>query len=468
MEKRQVAHRRNQISIHGTVKARRASILLASVASGLLLSACSSIPGISSLVGPAAAPALTGSIGTVVADEPQAALVGHDVLARSGNAADAAVATALALGVTLPSRASFGGGGACIVSRPNAAAESVSFLPLPGTSSGGDRPASTPAMLRGLYLIQHQYGSVEFNDLIAPAMNLASNGVTVSRALASDLSVVRTALLADESARAIFGRGEAGTVTAGDSLIQQRLAGFLERIRSAGVGDLYNGALADVYATAAQKAGGRVNDEDLRKTLPIQTVALTTQTNGLTAAFLAPPADGGLGAAIRYTTGASAQGTVAAWRASGATDIAAAQAALESGKSNGGSLPPLPASTSFAVTDRNGMAVACSLSENNLFGTGRIAGNTGIVLGASPASTPRPLLAAAILRDRRGLRAAIAASGQNDAADAVGEAARAVAQGAEIAHSGSGRVNAITCASGSACHGNTDPRGAGLSAGTTN
>ncbi|MFT9347396.1 MAG: gamma-glutamyltranspeptidase, partial [Gluconobacter japonicus] len=127
-----------------------------------------------------------------------------------------------------------------------------------------------------------------------------------------------------------------------------------------------------------------------------------------------------------------------------------------------------PASTSFAVTDRNGMAVACSLSENNLFGTGRIAGNTGIVLGASPASTPRPLLAAAILRDRRGLRAAIAASGQNDAADAVGEAARAVAQGAEIAHSGSGRVNAITCASGSACHGNTDPRGAGLSAGTTN
>lgn len=215
-------------------------------------------------------------------------------------------------------------------------------------------------------------------------MNLASNGITVSRALASDLAVVRTALLADENARAIFGRGEAGTLTSGDTLIQPRLAGFLERVRSAGVGDLYNGALADVYSTAAQKAGGGLNTSDLRRTLPVETVALTTQANGISASFLAPPADGGLGAAIRYTTGSSAQGAVSAWRASGATDVAAAQAALDNGKTGGSALPALPASTSFVVTDRNGMAVACSLSENNLFGTGRIAGSTGIVLGASP------------------------------------------------------------------------------------
>ncbi|GBR04994.1 gamma-glutamyltranspeptidase [Gluconobacter cerinus NRIC 0229] len=469
MEKRQVAHRRNQISLRGSRKAGRVSFhLLASVASGLLLTACSSIPGFTSLVGTAPAPALTGSIGTVVADEPQAALVGHDVLARKGNAADAAVATAIALGVTLPSRASLGGGGACLISQPGAPAQSISFLPAAGSSAGGNRPASTPATLRGLFLIHHHYGSVEFNDLIAPSMNLASNGITVSRALASDLAVVRTALLADENARAIFGRGEAGTLTSGDTLIQPRLAGFLERVRSAGVGDLYNGALADVYSTAAQKAGGGLNTSDLRKTLPVETVALTTQANGISASFLAPPADGGLGAAIRYTTGSSAQGAVSAWRAASATDVAAAQAALDNGKTGGSALPALPASTSFVVTDRNGMAVACSLSENNLFGTGRIAGSTGIVLGASPAATPRPLLAAAILRDRRGLKAAIAASGQNDAADAVGDAARAATQGAEIAHSGAGRVNAVTCTDGNNCHGNTDPRGAGLAAGTTN
>jgi len=473
LEKRQVAHRQHQISTPDATQTRRIASrlpasLMASVASGLLLGACSWIPG-SHLVGisETAAPA-GGSIGTVVADEPQAALVGHDVLARGGNAADAAIATALALGVTLPSRASYGGGGACLISRPGEAAQSISFLPRPGTSKGADRPAGTPASFRGLYLMQLHYGTVEFNDLIAPALNLASTGITVSRALATDLAAVRTALLADESARAIFGRGEVNTLAAGDSLAQPRLAGFLERIRVAGVGDLYNGALADVYVTAAQKAGGGLNDDDMRQTLPVQTDALTTHQGGINAAFLAPPADGGLGAAIRYTTGASAQGAVAAWRASGNTTLAAAQAALDSGRSGSGNLPSLPASTSFVVTDHSGMAVACALSENNLFGTGRIAGSTGVVLSASPARTPQPLLSAAILRDQRSLRAVIAASGQNEAADAVGDAARAAAHDAPIPHEGAGRINAIVCHGDDSCRGVTDPRAAGLAAGTTN
>ncbi|KXV18579.1 gamma-glutamyltranspeptidase [Gluconobacter oxydans] len=473
MEKRQVAHRQHQISTPDATQARRVSSrlpasLMASVASGLLLGACSWIPG-SHLVGisETSAPA-GGSIGTVVADEPQAALVGHDVLARGGNAADAATATALALGVTLPSRASFGGGGACLVSRPGEVAQSITFQTRAGTSKGADRPAATPADFRGLYLMQLHYGTVDFNDLIAPALNLASTGITVSRTLAADLAAVRPALLADDGARAIFGRGDASTLVAGDSLAQPRLAGFLERIRVAGVGDLYNGALADVYVTAAQKAGGGLNDDDMRQTLPLQTEALTTRQGGVDASFLAPPADGGLGAAVRYTTGVSAQGTVAAWRASGNTSLAAAQAALNSGRSGGGSLPALPASTSFVVTDHSGMAVACVLSDNNLFGTGRIAGSTGVVLGASPARTPQPLLSAAVLRDQRNLRAVIAASGQNEAADAVGDAARAATHETPIPHEGAGRINAILCHGNDSCRGSTDPRAAGLAAGTTN
>ncbi|GBR44537.1 gamma-glutamyltransferase [Gluconobacter roseus] len=468
-----MAHRQHQISTPDAPQGRRVSsrfpaALMATAASGLLLGACSWMPGVQFISNNETAAPAGGSIGTVVADEPQAALIGHDVLARGGNAADAATATALALGVTLPSRASFGGGGACLVSRPGEPAQAITFLPRPGTSKGGDRPAGTAAEFRGLYLMQLHYGTVDFNDLVAPALNLASTGITVSRTLAADLAAVRPALLADDNARAIFGRGEATTVAAGDSLAQPRLAGFLERIRVAGVGDLYNGALADVYVTAAQKAGGGLNDEDMRQTLPVQTATLTTRQGGVDASFLAPPADGGLGAALRYTTGASAQGAVAAWRASGNTTLAAAQAALDSGHSGNGTLPALPASTSFVVTDHSGMAVACAVSENNLFGTGRIAGSTGVVLGASPARTPQPLLSAAVLRDQRNLRAVIAASGQNEAADAVGDAARAAAHDTPIPHEGAGRINAILCHGNDSCRGSTDPCAAGLAAGTTN
>lgn len=82
--------------------------------------------------------------------------------------------------------------------------------------------------------------------------------------------------------------------------------------------------------------------------------------------------------------------------------VADAQALLNSGSlSSGGALPALPASTSFVVTDRQGQTVACALSMNNLFGTGRIAGSTGIVLGASPAQRPLPLLAAGIVHQAR-------------------------------------------------------------------
>ncbi|WP_264797878.1 gamma-glutamyltransferase, partial [Acidocella aminolytica] len=70
----------------------------------------------------ASAPGAVPSVfGYAVADEPQAALVGQDILNHGGNAVDAAVAEGFAQAVTLPSRGGLGGGGACLIKMPDAA-----------------------------------------------------------------------------------------------------------------------------------------------------------------------------------------------------------------------------------------------------------------------------------------------------------------------------------------------------------
>ncbi|GBR39839.1 gamma-glutamyltranspeptidase [Neoasaia chiangmaiensis NBRC 101099] len=418
---------------------------------------------------------LTGYVGTVVADEPQAALTGRDVLAHGGNAADAATATALALSVTLPSRASLGGGGACIAARPGEAPQSFLFLPAApqnaaSSAPAGARPAAVPMTPRGLFLMQLRYGSVEFADTMQPAIALARNGITVSRAFGADLAAVHNALLADETARNTFTRAEDAVLQDGDALSQPQLANFLERISHVGVGDLYNGALGAIYAESASAAGGALDVAALRTALPAQVPSLQVTSGRNTAYFLPPPADGGYGAASMVRNGGSAQGAVAAWRAAHAaggnsTDlVAAAQAALDSGARGNGALGALPASTSLVVTDRQGGAVACALTDGNLFGTGRVAPGTGVVIGASPAHGPQPLLGAAIVQSRGTLRGALASSGQNDAADALGAGTQAVLQDAALPHEGSGRLNAAVCRGGT-CIGETDPRGTGLATG---
>jgi gamma-glutamyltranspeptidase/glutathione hydrolase len=173
---------------------------------------------------------VAGFLGGVAADEPRAAIVARDILSSGGSAVDAAVAGAFALTVTLPSRAGLGGGGACVVlDAQRGLARAIVFPAGARTEipSGTDRPAALPAMARGLFGMHLNAGRFKIEDLIRPAEDLARLGTEISRTLADDLAVVAGPLLADPSARQVFGRAGGGVLKLGDRITQTDLSATL-------------------------------------------------------------------------------------------------------------------------------------------------------------------------------------------------------------------------------------------------
>jgi gamma-glutamyltranspeptidase/glutathione hydrolase len=471
----------------------RAIILLAAT---LASSACSSISSVTnSLFGSGNAPAqgqpgyVKGFLGGVVADEPRAALAAREVLSAGGTAADAAVALGFVLSVTLPSRAGLGGGGACLAfaadkKSPNQGVpEAIMFLPVApsGLGANADRPAAVPMLARGLYLLHARYGRVAFESLIVPAEQLARFGTPTPRTLARDIATVAGPLFADPNARAVFSQN--GTPLAeGQTLTQPDLAATLTRMRVQGVGDFYTGQLARRIVQASPLAGGPLTLADLNNALPRLAPAIVLPYRHDQVAFLPAPADGGLAAAAAFqvlqanpsafdAAEARALAVAARWRQGGV----AADGLLTPAPLPAASLPLLTASTAFATLDKDGNAVVCALSMDNLFGTGRILPGLGILLAASPNAAPPPLYAAALTwnDNTHAFRAAVGGSGQAGAPMAVALGMLNTLRSNQpmpVVVPEPGRASVISCADylpgqNGSCAWAVDPREAGLAAG---
>ncbi len=468
------------------------------LASFLSMSGCSVLDGVTNAIAPTprATPGqvgnVTGFLGGVVADEPQAALTGRAILSAGGNAADAATAMGLMLSVTLPSRAGLGSSGGCLAYAPDTAgpgggaAEALLFPAIaPLRPGNADRPASPPMLARGLFALQAKYGVRPFETLISPAEQAARFGLPVSRALVADLAVVAGPLGVDPAARAVFFK-DGHPLAEGDTLVQPDLGSTFSQLRTGGVGDLYQGQLARRLEDAMPSAGGGLTVGDLRAALPRFVTPITLEgPQSDTVAFLPLPLDGGLATAGAFQVlvqdrGSPDPGVLARAQARalglataarrGTVDPAAALAAAAPAPAVG----PLPASTSFAALDRDGNAVVCAVSMGNLFGTGRVARGTGVLLAASPIKVPQPLLSAALAfnSNLHAFHAMSAGSGQEGAPVAAafgllaGLGGRLPASPPEP-----GRANVIACTrylpdTNGSCGWSTDPRGYGIAVGS--
>ncbi len=466
------AGRRRMISRLGTFgapanpavpKARRAAPA-AALALLLALPGCGALQSLGDAAagGPAIQPGqegfVRGFLGYAAAEEPRAAVAARNVLSAGGNAADAAVAAGFMMSVTLPSRAGLGGGGACLLFHPRRnEAQAILFPPgaREGAPRGADRPAAVPMLARGLFALHARAGVRPFEELVVPAEQAARLGTEVSRAFATDLAAVAGPLFADPWTAAVFAGPGGRPLGVGERLVQPDLGATLSAMRTAGVGDLHQGALARRLEEASVPAGGGLTVAELRASVPRVVPPLQVSRGNEVISFLPAELPGG-------------QATAQAFATADAGTAPAAEGRM------------LPASTGLVVVDRDGMAVSCVFTMNNLFGTGRVAPGTGVVLGAAPGLgqvTP-PLYAAAIAHvpNTRAFRAAAAASGQGAAPAAVGIGLARALRGADAASSlaatpDPGRGLLVSCprtlpGASDTCTAAVDARGAGLALGS--
>jgi len=217
--------------------------------------------------------------GMVVSQNTIASRIGADILRAGGNAVDAAVATGLALTVTLPRAGNLGGGGFMLIHL----AEHKRTLAI---EYYGQAPAALPADLitgadgridlgkryshlsvaipgtpAGLFEAHRQYGRLPWRDLVAPVLKLAEEGIVVSADLAYALA--SNQMLMVPEAAAVFYKPDGGTYVEGERLYQPDLAWTLRRLRDHGAEDFYTGEIAKRLVASLQAGGSPITLDDL-------------------------------------------------------------------------------------------------------------------------------------------------------------------------------------------------------------
>jgi hypothetical protein len=172
--------------------------------------------------------------------------------------------------------------------------------------------------------------------------------------------------------KVLFMGSDGSTPREGTLLAQPELAGTLSMIRRAPQ-EFYTGPLAHVFAAAASDVGQRITPEAMRAYSP-------SWQNPAAAAFgpytmyFPPNATGNMAAAAWTSLGTNGDYERAANR----------NAALVAAIPTPPGETPSP-DTSFAVVDRDGDMVGCTVTMNRFFGSGRMARGTGVVPAAPDA-----------------------------------------------------------------------------------
>lgn len=224
--------------------------------------------------------------GAIAAGHPLTAEAGTRMLVEGGNAVDACLAAAFVSWVVESPLTGPGGGGFLLVHRARDGRSRLLdfFVTVPGaelrgtagdmetvdvdfdgTAQGfrvGAASVAVPGAVAGLATAQRVYGTVEWARLLEPAIELARDGVELTREQGYLHAILDIILRHTEAGRAIYGRnGE--RLAAGDRLVMPDLAETLALLAAEGASAFYTGDLARELSAHVCSEGGSVTRRDL-------------------------------------------------------------------------------------------------------------------------------------------------------------------------------------------------------------
>jgi gamma-glutamyltranspeptidase / glutathione hydrolase len=256
--------------------------------------------------------------GAVAAGHPLTAGAGARILAEGGNAVDACVAAAFVSWVAESPLTGPGGGGFMLVHRARDGADRLLdfFVAVPGAGlPPGERgemedvevrfddrttqifhigPAASavPGAPAGLAFAHERYGRLPWPELIAPAVETARAGVTLTAGQASLHELLDVILRAEPDGRRVYGVDCA--LGEGDRIVMDDLAGTLEWLAAEGAGILYRGELARRMSATVRERGGVITEADLDAYRVISRRPVRAAYRGMEFASNPPPSSGGL------------------------------------------------------------------------------------------------------------------------------------------------------------------------------
>lgn len=226
-------------------------------------------------------PLIIGRNGAVASNHPLATQAGLDVLRAGGNAIDATIAMGFAIGVVEPHMSGIGGDsfynvflarGArnFVVNATGGAPDEASATAFAqGMPNWGPRSISTPGTVAGLAALHAAHGQRPWADLLKPAIVFAREGFGVTHAYRHFTRQERERLCSDTRSREIFlPTADASPAAIGTTIRQPELATTLEEIAADKGESFYRGNLADRIVTAVRERGGLLSREDLAACQP--------------------------------------------------------------------------------------------------------------------------------------------------------------------------------------------------------